>query len=86
LKITLTRKDIIEKFLIKILNDNDMRFISDLHKVFGSVKSKENNNYLYKGRVYLRNILEINTFLSRILHDIDSQDLFFNLILKISNF
>ena len=85
LKITLTRKDIIEKFLIKILNDNDMRFISDLHKVFSSVRSKENNNHLYKGRVYLRNILEINTFLSRILHDIDSLDLFFNLILKISN-
>ena len=78
LKITLTGKDIIEKFLIKILNENNGRF--------NCIDSKyENVVFLCQGYVYLRNVLEVSTFLNRILHGINLQDLFFNLILRVSN-
>jgi len=78
LKITLTGKDIIEKFLIKILNENDGRF--------NRIDSKyENAVFLCQGYVYLLNVLEVSIFSNRILHGMNLQDLFFNLILRISN-
>ena len=78
LKITLTGKDIIKKFLIKILNENDGRF--------NRIDSKyENAVFLCQGYVYLLNVLEVSIFSNRILHGMNLQDLFFNLILRISN-
>lgn len=84
LKTTITHKDILYPFLIKILKENGTNFVSALQKKSRSINFRSYKNcFLYTTPVYLQNLSDVNIFLNRVLSGINSQDLFLNLSLKI---